>query len=163
MSNVMAGLQKKVEYMSKGVDWSVRSLLITVSDLDRSERFYMDVCGLQEVLRSSDAALLAFEKAGIATLALRQVERQGFQSGQQSLGLRACSFSVGSSAEMDRVEGRLKALSAFQDRNQFGEHRRDVIRGHDPDRLPLQFLNFEPPMDATDYEVMMSQIFGVDL
>jgi hypothetical protein len=99
----------------------------------------------------------------LATLALRQAEGQGFRLGQESLGLRACSFSVGSSTEMDRVEGRLKALSAFQDRGQFGEHRRDVIRGHDPDRLPLQFLNFEPPLDAADYEVMMAQIYGVDV
>ncbi len=64
---------------------------------------------------------------------------------------------------MDRVEGRLKALSGFQDRVRLGEHRRDVILGHDPDRLPLQFINFEPPMDTDDYEVMMSQIYGVDV
>jgi hypothetical protein len=64
---------------------------------------------------------------------------------------------------MDRVEGRLKALSAFQDRSQFGKHRRDVIRGHDPDRLPLQFMNLEAPMDAADYQSMVSQIYGIDL
>jgi catechol 2,3-dioxygenase-like lactoylglutathione lyase family enzyme len=150
--------------MTRDIDWSVRSLLIMVSDLDRSVQFYTDVCGLQQVLRSSEqAALLAFDMTAIATLALRQVEGLGLRSGQQSLGLRACSFSVGSSTEMDRVEGRLKALSGFQDRVRLGEHRRDVILGHDPDRLPLQFINFEPPMDTDDYEVMMSQIYGVDV
>jgi hypothetical protein len=64
---------------------------------------------------------------------------------------------------MDRVEGRLKDLSAFQDRLQVGEHGRDVIRGHDPDRLALQFFSFEPPMNAAEYESVIPYIYGADL
>jgi hypothetical protein len=79
------------------------------------------------------------------------------------MGIRACAFYLGSNSEMDRVEGRLKALSAVQDRLQLGEHHGDVIRGHDPDRLPLQFSNLEPPMDPTEYPRMIPYIYGADL
>ena len=149
--------------MIKGVDWSVRSLLILVSDLDRSAQFYTDVLGLQQAFGIADAALLAVDETEIPMLVLRQVKGPGLGTGQESLRVRAGFFHIGSSTETDRVEGRLKAFSAFQDRLQIGEHGRDVIRGHDPDRLPLQFSNLEPPMDAAEYRTMMSYIYGADL
>ena len=57
--------------MIKGVDWSVRSLLILVSDLDRSAQFYTDVLGLQQAFGIADAALLAVDETEIPMLVCR--------------------------------------------------------------------------------------------
>lgn len=150
--------------MTDRVKWSLSSLLILVSDLDRSLQFYVDVCGLQEILREPDAALLGGDMAGSFTLDLRQVDRRGVRAGRQALGFRACSFYVGSSTELDRVEGHLTALSAFQDRQQFGEDGRvGLVRGHDPDRLPLAFVSYEQPLTGAEHRAAFSLIYGWDL
>ena len=102
--------------MVDGVAWSMRSALIMVSDLDRSVPFYMDVCGLQEIFREPDSAVLSVEAGQSATLYLRKAYRDGLHTGQETLGVRAISFFSRSSTELDRVEERLKDLGALRDR-----------------------------------------------
>lgn len=149
--------------MTTSVAWSLRSVLITVSDLDRSLQFYADVCGLQQILRDPDAALLGGTDTESLTLDLRQASHNAVHAGQQLLGLRACSFYVGSDAELDRVEERLSAWSAFQARQQLGENGRvGLVRGHDPDRLPLAFVSYEPPLGGAEYQSLISLIYGWD-
>jgi hypothetical protein len=144
--------------------WSLSSLLILVSDLDRSMRFYMDICDLHEMARESDAALLGRDMAGSYSLVLKRADRGGVRAGQEALGLRACSFYVGSSIELDRVEERLKAVAAFQDRHQRGEAGRiGLVRGHDPDRLPLAFVGYEQPLTGADHRDTLSLIYGWDV
>lgn len=149
--------------MTDSVKWSLYSLLILVSDLDRSMTFYMDVCDLHEISREPDAALLGHDMAGAFALDLRRTTRSGVREGRQALGLRACSFYVGANIELDRVEGRLKALSAFQDRHQYGEGGRvALVRGHDPDRLPLAFVSYERPLTGAEHRGAFSLIYGWD-
>ena len=150
--------------MTKDDGWWLRAVLISVSDLDRSVQFYTDVCGVQEIVRDPDSALLGVEMTELPALALRQVDRDGVRTGQQTLGIRACSFDVGSDAELERVEGRLRALSVFQDRQQQGEDGRvRVVRGHDPDRLPLAFMSYEPPLSSDEYRSVLSLIYSWDV
>ena len=150
--------------MTKDDGWWLRAVLISVSDLDRSVQFYTDVCAVQEIVRDPDSALLGVEMTESPALALRQAGRDGVRAGQEALGLRACSFCVGSDAELQRVEGRLKALSAFQDRQQHGEDGRvRIVRGHDPDRLPLAFMSYEPPLSSDEYRSVLSLIYSWDL
>jgi len=150
--------------MTKDGGWWIRAALIVVSDLDRSVQFYMDVCDLQEIVREPDFALLGVEMTESPALALRRAPRDGVRGGQQMLGLRACSFYVGTDADLDRVEGRLKAQSAFQDRQEHGEGGRvRLVRGHDPDRLPLAFMSYEPPLANDEYRGVLSLIYSWDL
>jgi catechol 2,3-dioxygenase-like lactoylglutathione lyase family enzyme len=151
--------------MTKDDGWWLRAVLIIVSDLDRSVQFYTSVCGVQEIVRDADSALLGAEMTtGAPALALRQANRNGVRSGQQTLGLRACSFFVGSNAELDRVEGQLKSMSAFQDRQQHGEDGRvQLVRGHDPDRLPLTFMSYQPPLTGDEYRSVLSLVYTWDL
>jgi hypothetical protein len=80
------------------------------------------------------------------------------------LGLRACAFFVGSDAELDRIEARLKAFSLFQDRQQRGKHGRiHMVRGHDPDRLPLAFMNYPLPLAAEEQRDLVPLLYGWDL
>ena len=152
--------------MVDGAAWSMNSALIMVSDLDRSVPFYMDVCGLQEIFREPDSAVLSVEAGQSATLYLRRVYRDGLHTGQETLGVRAISFFSRSSTELDRVEERLKDLGALRDRRQVGEGGRiGLVRGHDPDRLPLAFVSHDPSRPATGAEFgkISSLIYGWDL
>jgi catechol 2,3-dioxygenase-like lactoylglutathione lyase family enzyme len=124
--------------------WSVRSIVISVKDLDRSTTFYQDVMHLREVAREGDMAVLSEDATGLFPLYLRQAQRNAVRSGQQSLGVRSVSFNVGSLAELDRVEERLRALDAFRQRQTVDEAGRfDVVFGYDPDRLALTFSAHE--------------------
>jgi catechol 2,3-dioxygenase-like lactoylglutathione lyase family enzyme len=151
--------------MTDGDGWFLRAVLITVSDLDRSVKFYKDVCGAAEIMYDPDCAVLgAVETPASPVLALRPTQGRGLRGGQETLGLRACSFFVGSDAELDRIEERLKALSAFQDRQQRGKDGGiGMVRGHDPDRLPLAFMNYGLPLAEEDQRDLLPLIYGWDL
>jgi hypothetical protein len=152
--------------MMNGAAWSMSSALIQVSDLDRSVSFYMDVCSLQEILREADAAILGSEVDESATLFLKRANRSGLRTGQETMGVRSIGFYSGSTTELDRVEERLKALGAHRDRRQFGEGGRlCLVRGHDPDRLPLGFLSHDPnrPPTGAEQKSVSSLIYGWDV
>ncbi len=151
--------------MTNDDGWRLRAVLIVVSDLDRSVQFYTSVCDVQEIVRDPDSALLGVETMTEApALALRQANRNAVRAGQQTLGLRACSFYVGSVTELDRIEERLKALSAFQDRQQHGQDGRlQLVRGHDPDRLPLTFVTYEPPLTREENLSVLSLVYTWDV
>ena len=103
--------------------WSLRSVLISVSNLDRSVPFYEDVMSIREMQRDGQLAILGSDM-GSLMLILREASRGTVHSGQQSLGLRTFSCNVTSHAELDRVEERLLARGAFRDRQQIGDARR---------------------------------------
>jgi catechol 2,3-dioxygenase-like lactoylglutathione lyase family enzyme len=150
--------------MTEAGSWRLDAMLIIVSNLDRSVQFYTDVCGLQAIVRGPDHALLGLLTTGPPALALREADRRGVRAGQQSLGIRGCSFYVGTDAQLERVEARLRSRSAFEDRQRCGKDDRvQLVRGHDPDRLPLGFLSYEPPLTTDDYREMLRRIYSWDL
>ena len=149
-----------------GPEWSIRSVLISVKDLDRSSAFYRDVMNLQELHREEQLAVLATSATGSMLLYLRLAYRSAVHSGQQALGVRALSCDVGSFAALDRVEERLRALGAFINREIIeGPERFEVVRGHDPDRLPLALVAQQPgrTMSSADNEKVWSGLYGVDV
>ncbi len=145
--------------------WSIRSVLISVTDLDRSTGFYQDVMRVQEVLRDDQMAVLSSDPTGSVTLFLRQAHHHAIRSGQQALGARAVSCDVGTFAELDRVEDRLRALDAFRDRRFLDEAKQfEVLRGHDPDRLALMFVAYEAGkrVSLQDYCRALTLMYGMD-
>jgi len=81
--------------------WSVRSALVSVTDLDHSVAFYEDVMSLHEVLRLDRIAALSLEDSGQFTLYLRHA-RNASHPGQQAVGVRSLVYDVGSRATLDR-------------------------------------------------------------
>lgn len=147
--------------------WSIRSILISVRDLDRSVAFYQDVMDVHEVLRESEIAVLAGDAGGTLTLYLRAAPRHATMSGQQSLGMRAVTYNVGSNAELERVEARLQAHDLFRDRGRLEADGTvvELVRGHDPDRLPLNFVAYETPLTMTSaaYANVVLSMYTLDL
>jgi catechol 2,3-dioxygenase-like lactoylglutathione lyase family enzyme len=147
-------------------EWSIRSVLISVKDLDRSSTFYRDVANMQEVHRGDQLAVLASIVPGSMLLYLRRAYRTAAHQGQQALGVRALSCDVGSFAELDRVEQRLRDLGAFRDRQIIdGADRFEAVRGLDPDRLPLAFVAQQRgrAMTSADYEGVWTRLYSMDV
>jgi catechol-2,3-dioxygenase len=148
-------------------EWSLRSVLISVSDLDRSLAFYQDLLNCQQVHRDVDVAVLGSDVAGSLMFILRQASRAAVHPGQQTVGLRTFSCDVGSPAELDRVEARLRDLGTFRDRQMTGGNVKfDVLRGYDPDRLPMTFVTFPKGIHISTEDYLPSitrTMYGVDL
>jgi catechol 2,3-dioxygenase-like lactoylglutathione lyase family enzyme len=140
--------------------------LISVSDLDRSIAFYQDVMSIQELRRDGALAILGSDLTDSLVFILREASRSAVHAGQQSLGLRTFSCNVASHAELDRVEQRLRSLDAFRDRRKIGDAAKfEILRGYDPDRLPMAFVTYEllTAMSADDYLRAMSEMYDVDV
>lgn len=144
--------------------WSIRSVVVSVSDLDHSSNFYQEVTNTREVLRESRVAVLSNDPPPSFTVYLREAPRNAVRSGQQGLGVRVFSFDVGSIAELDRVEGRLRDLAAFQDRRFLDEAESfEMVYGHDPDRLPLGFVAHKGELSGDDYRRALARMYSIDL
>lgn len=119
----------------------MRSVLIAVSDLDRSTAFYQEVTGCGVVLREDQVAILGSGMAAGLFLILRETSRGATRHGQQALGARGLTLDVGSAAELDRVEDRLRAHDLFRHRRPISpDEDFELVLGHDPDGLPLVFV-----------------------
>lgn len=145
--------------------WSVRSVLISVQDLERSISFYRNLLGLREVAREDEVAVLETEHRTFAMM-LRQVRGQPHRYGQQALGTRALSFDVGSQKDLDEVAKRLKTAGAFASRRPLHDSEPlEVVAGRDPDGFPLLFVTYEAdqPLAVDHYLHVALFMFGVDL
>jgi catechol 2,3-dioxygenase-like lactoylglutathione lyase family enzyme len=145
--------------------WSVRSVLVSVTDLDNSIAFYKDVMNLRDVLRQDRMAALSLDEAGTFTLYLRHAPN-GSHPGQQAVGVRSLVYDVGEPAVLDYVEEQLRALDAFRSRHAMSNaHPFELVNGHDPDRLPLTFmaLGAETQMSLDDYCRVMTAMYSVDV
>ena len=60
----------------------------------------------------------------------------------QSLGLRSMTFNVGSLDELDRIESVLRGRDLFNTRQQIAGGVSELVRGRDPDNLPLVFAYY---------------------
>jgi catechol 2,3-dioxygenase-like lactoylglutathione lyase family enzyme len=137
-----------------------------VSDLDRSAAFYQAVLNVREEMREDQLAVLVGDQVGSLTVYLRQANRNASRPGQQALGVRSLACDVGSLDELARIEARLQELDALTDRLHLHDDEKfDVVRGHDPDRLPLTFVANESggPMSPEDYHRAMLMMYVVDI
>jgi catechol 2,3-dioxygenase-like lactoylglutathione lyase family enzyme len=143
--------------------WSIRAVVVSVRELERSSAFYQDVMNLREVSREGQIAVLSGELIPGFSLYLREAHRNAVHSGQ-ALGVRAFSCDVGSFAELDRVEGRLRAIDAFASRQFLDDDQRfELVQGHDPDRLSLIFVAHKTELPLTDYRNAMTRLYSIDL
>jgi hypothetical protein len=123
--------------------WSLRTALIAVSNLERSVAFYTEIGPFEEFARDDAVVILGTADPFGMVLILREARTMHVsRHGQQSLGLRAITFNVGSTAELDRVEGILRSRSAFAPRRTVGDDASDLLLGRDPDNLPLAFVRY---------------------
>ena len=146
--------------------WSIRSALLSVSDLDRSVAFYCEVAGFDETLREDQVAILERADPTPTSLFLREAYRTAALPSQQSLGVRTLSFDVGGLAELDRVEQLLRERESFRDREKLIEVEDiEMVRGYDPDRFSLTFVAgiTGSPLPESLYRTALLRMYTLDL
>jgi hypothetical protein len=146
--------------------WALRSTLIAVSDLDRSVAFFGELGPFEEIAREDAVAVLGETSPTSAVLILR--ESRGIHQtrhGQQSLGLRSVTFSVGSLGELDRVEAVLRDRDAFTFRREIAEGASVLVLGRDPDNLPLVFVCYDETraVGPDYYQAIANMVYSLDV
>jgi hypothetical protein len=143
--------------------WAVRTVLIAVSELDRSIPFYRDVGPFPEIVREGAVAVLGEMAPTSIILLLREGQTAGYiRHGQQSLGLRSMCLTVPSTEELDRIESLLRGRDLFTARHS-GEGS-DLILGRDPDNLPLVFVCYanEAAMTTEYFRNIVNLVYSLD-
>jgi catechol 2,3-dioxygenase-like lactoylglutathione lyase family enzyme len=132
--------------------WAIRSTLVAVADLDRSIAFYREL-GPFDVIDREDAVAVLGEVSPAAIVLILRESRDIHQArhGQQSLGLRAITFNVGSPGELDRIEFLLRSRGLFTARRPVANGASELVLGRDPDNLPLLFVCYTEDTLGPDY------------
>lgn len=135
-----------------GQPWTLRSTLVAVADLDRSVGFYGELGPFAVIARDDAIAILGDASPASVVLVLRETRsRHQTRHGPQSLGLRSMTFNVGSIGEIDRIESFLRSRDLFTDRRQIADGASDLLRGRDPDNLPLVFVHYKQDTIGPEY------------
>jgi hypothetical protein len=147
--------------------WTIRSTLITVSELERSVAFYKELGRFHELAREDAVAVLGGASSTSIVLMLREI-RSTHQSrhGQQSLGLRSVTFTVDSLGELDRIEAVLKGHALLTSRHQIVSGISEVILGRDPDNLPLAFVCYiqgDGALESDYYQAVARLVYSLDV
>jgi catechol-2,3-dioxygenase len=144
--------------------WTLRSTLIAVSDLERSVAFYQRVGPFGAIAEGDGVAVLGSTSPRSPVLLLRETRSlHQMRHGQQSLGLRSITFNVGSKAELDRVEAALRSGDHFTERRHVEDGASELIRGRDPDNLPLVFVFYATDTVGPEYyKTIVSLIYSMD-
>ena len=144
--------------------WALRSTLVAVADLNRSIGFYGKLGRFDVIAREDAIAVVGDASPGSIVLVLRETRSlHQTRHGQQSLGLRSITFNVGSPAELDRIEAFLRSRDLFTDRRHIADGASDLLRGRDPDNLPLVFVSYAKETIGSEYyESVISMFYSMD-
>jgi hypothetical protein len=144
--------------------WRLRSTLVAVGDLERSVAFYGELGPFAVIARDDAIAILGDASPESIVLTLRETRgRHQARHGPQSLGLRSMTFNVGSLGELDRIEAFLRSRDLFTDRRRIADGASDLLRGRDPDNLPLVFVCYMQDTIGPDYyESAMGLYYSLD-
>ena len=93
------------------MELSIQAVLVSVSDLERSIKFYREVFDLRLVSRGDRvAALLINEMARSQVLAQREVGPKALRPGRGNVGLRLLAFEAVWLDQLDVIQARLAQL-----------------------------------------------------
>jgi hypothetical protein len=145
--------------------WTIRSTLIAVTELDRAVGFYRELGTFEVIVREDTVAVLGSLSPESIVLILREAESMHtVRHGQQSLGLRSINFNVGSLGELDRIESVLRSRDLFTSRQDVADGASQLIRGRDPDNLPISFVCYAEgePKGPDYYRTVINLAFTLD-
>lgn len=145
--------------------WAIRSTLIAVADLDRSVAFYRELGPFKEIVRQDAVAVLGEVSPASVVLILRDTRgNHHIRHGQQALGLRSITFNVGSLGELDRIESVLRGRNLFTSRRQIADGASELLRGRDPDNMPLVFVCYaeSESLGADYYRTVADLVYSLD-
>jgi len=144
--------------------WTIRSALVVVADLDRSIAFYRELGPFEEIAREDAVAVIGHASPASIVLILREARStHSVRHGPQSLGLHSINFNVHSLSELDRIESVLRGRDLFTHRQPVADGAAELLRGRDPDNLPLVFICYqEEGLGADYYRTVANLVYALD-
>ena len=127
---------------------ALRHVAITVTDLDRSTRWYTALFGAAPVLDEDEEGgryhhtVFALDGGTLIGLHTHQGRESGDPANEERTGLDHISFGVGSSAELDQWAAKLDELG-IPHGSVKKAHYGSGVSFRDPDNIALEF--FAPP------------------
>jgi lactoylglutathione lyase len=98
---------------------NLQTVVMNVSDLDRSVAFYREVLGFTELaMKDQLAAVYAAGNDRPQVIVFREIRTTGRLEGARHLGMRALVVEVDSVKELDRVAAALEARGSFESRRE---------------------------------------------
>ncbi len=145
--------------------WTIRSALVAVADLDRSVAFYRELGPFDEIAREDAVAVIGDASPPSIVLILREARSMHrVRHGPQSLGIRSITFNVHSLGELDRIESVLRGRDLFTHRQSVADGAAELLRGRDPDNLPLVFVCYikVEGLGADYYRTVANLVYSLD-
>jgi hypothetical protein len=146
--------------------WAFRSTLIAVADLERSVAFYKELGPFDEIAREDAVVVLGDVSPASIAIILRETRGNNpTRHGQQSLGLRSITFNVRSPSELDRIESVLRSRDFFTSRQHMPSGASELVRGRDPDNLPLVFASYadDAKLGPDYYRTVVDLVYSLDV
>jgi catechol 2,3-dioxygenase-like lactoylglutathione lyase family enzyme len=111
---------------------SIQSILLNVSDLDRSVAFYSEVFEFSIDALETEVAALQVSESGRRQVLVLRATRGSLHAGRGAIGPRLISFEAESLDQVDLVETRLDARKSLVGRRRAEGW--EAVFGFDPDR-----------------------------
>jgi catechol 2,3-dioxygenase-like lactoylglutathione lyase family enzyme len=155
------GLDPQPSDGGAGMELSIQAALVSVSDLERSIKFYREVFDLRLASEGDRvAARLINEMARSQVLALREVGPKALRPGRGNVGLRLLAFEAVWLDQLDVIQARLAQLGVLVGQLQTENHR--SVHGLNPDRidLPVASSLTAGPIRSEDWHDLNEGIYG---
>ncbi|MCU1493442.1 MAG: hypothetical protein JWO62_1206 [Acidimicrobiaceae bacterium] len=140
---------------------SIQSILLNVSDLERSIAFYTEVFEFSVDAREIDVAALKVSGSDRRQVLVLRATKGKFHPGRGVIGPRLFAFEAGSLDEVHLVESRLDAREALAGRRRAKGW--EAVFGYDPDRNQVSIaagLSGEP-IGEDDWTVLDEAVYMV--
>ena len=140
---------------------SIQSILLNVTDLERSLAFYTEVFDFSVDARQTDAVALKVSASDRRQVLVLRATKGAFHPGRGVIGPRLLAFEAGSLDEVHLVEARLKERRAIAGRRRAKGW--EAVLGYDPDRNEIAItagLSGEP-IGEDDWNMLDEAVYVI--
>jgi catechol-2,3-dioxygenase len=145
------------------MELSIQTVLLNVTDLERSLDFYRNVFDLRLTSQRDEvAALMVYEADRTQVLLLRELRGKSNHAGRRSVGLRLLAFEAGTWDELEAIQRRLEERHALVWHGHTETYR--AIMGVDPDRTEIAVASSLTgmPISSDDWKTVDDAVYAVD-
>jgi catechol-2,3-dioxygenase len=145
------------------MELSIQTVLLNVTDLERSIEFYQDVFDLRLISQREEvAALMVYETNRRQVLLLRELRGKSHHAGRRNVGLRMLSFEAGGPNELHAIDRKLVNRHSLVWRGQTETYR--AIMGVDPDRTEICVASSltGTPISSEDWNEVDEAIYMIE-
>jgi catechol 2,3-dioxygenase-like lactoylglutathione lyase family enzyme len=145
------------------MELTIQSVLLNVTELQRSIEFYRDVFDFRlQAEGDRVAVIMVSEQDRRQVLTLREVGANAYHGGRGAVGARLLAFEVGTFEELLTIEQRLVDRQAFVGQRQTDTYR--AVFGLDPDRIEVaaSFGLTGVPIRSEDWTKIDELIYAIE-